>query len=221
VFKAFRLRDVLFAILSLIGLITVFQYASYIFVSVLGMLSGWPGRLLLTTAALIAACVLFYIREANRLRYALMELAFALVSMWYSVSTLTKEPRQWPVIIGVMYLIVRGLDNLKEGYKRRLIEWRRKGMNGTPEAREEFLKAIFHGVRFNGRLGILAAPAVGKTQQEMYDQLSASMPCFATKQAKETDYNAEQTDLYVDAHRKAYEALAEEFGLNAPSSKNS
>jgi hypothetical protein len=65
------------------------------------------------------------------------------------------------------------------------------------------------------------APTVCKTQQKVYDQLSASMPGFAAKQAKETDYDTEQTELYVEPHRRAYESLAEEFGLNAPSSKNS
>ncbi|SIO34396.1 hypothetical protein SAMN05444166_3946 [Singulisphaera sp. GP187] len=217
-FKAFRFRDALFATLSLIGLITVFQYISYLIVPVLGILSAWWGRLLLTVAALFAACVLFYIREVYRFRYALMELMFGLVSTWYSISALTTEPKQWPVVIGAMYLVVRGLDNLKTGHLQRMVEWRQKGMNGTPEAREEFLKAVFHGVRFNGRFAIVAAPRLGKTQREMYDTLSASMPSLAAKQAKETGYDAEQIELYVEAHRKAYESLAEEFGLNAPSS---
>ena len=39
---------------------------------------------------------------------------------------------------------------------QQMFEFRNKGMNGTPEEREEFLKAIFHGVRFNGRLAIMA-----------------------------------------------------------------
>lgn len=40
------------------------------------------------------------------------------------------------------------------------------------------------------------------------------MPDFALKQAKETGYDADQTELYVNLHRKAYESLAEEFGFN-------
>jgi hypothetical protein len=185
------------------------------------MLSGWPGRLLLTAAALTAAFVLFCIRETNRLRYASMELAFALVSLWYSVSALTKDPRQWTVVIASMYLIVRGLDNLMEGHKRGLIEWRRKGMNGTPEERKEFLKALFHGARFNGRWAIWGAHAMKKTQQEVLAILMTKVMDGIAQQAKETGYDAEQTELYIEIHRRAYESLAEEFGLNAPASNNS
>ena len=46
-----------------------------------------------------------------------------------------------------------------------MFEFRNKGMNGTPEECEHFLKSIFHGVRFNERLAILAAPSLGKTQK--------------------------------------------------------
>ncbi len=99
--------------------------------------------------------------------------------------------------------------------------FRRKGMNGTPVEREDFLKQIFHGVRFNGRVAILAAPILGKSQQEVFDALAATVIPFATEQAKETDYTAEQTALYIEAHTRAYETLAEQMGLNAPSWKNS
>jgi hypothetical protein len=215
------LRAAIFAVLSLIGLITVFQHAPPFFLWALATLSGWPGRILLAIIAIVAACVLYYIREANRLYYALMEVTFALVSTWYSVSTLTREPAQWPVVVGSMYLIVRGLDNLKEGYKRRMIEWRRKGMNGTPEEQESFLKQLFHGARFNGRLAILAAPRLKKTHQEVFDSLAADVIPFATSQARDTGYDQQQTTLYVDAHTKAYDSLAEQMGLNAPSWKNS
>jgi hypothetical protein len=220
VVKKFRFRDFVFGLLSIIGLITVFQFASNNIIPFLGILSVWWGRLLLSAAAIAAACALFYVRETDRFRYALMELAFAVVSTWYSAATLAKEPKQWPVVIAAIYLIVRGLDNLKEGHKRRMIAWRHKGMNGAPEEREKYLKAIFHGVRFNGRAAIMAARAMGRTQQQVFDQLSASMPGFAANQAKETDYDASQTELYVEAHRMAYASLAEEFGLNALAPKD-
>jgi hypothetical protein len=217
VLRALRIRDVILAILCFVGLITVFQNATSYLAYILNIFSGWPGRLFLTANALFVAFLLFYIREHNRSLYALMELTFALISMWYAVSTITKDPKQWPVVIGAMYLFVRGLDNLLEGYKRRLIEWRRKGMNGSPEDRDKFLKEVFHGVRFNGRIGILSASKAGKTQQEMFDQLLSSNLNFAAKQANETGYDIQQSELYVATHRKAYESLAEEFGLNSES----
>jgi hypothetical protein len=93
-----------------------------------------------------------------------------------------------------------------------------KGMNGTPQEREDYLKQIFHGVRFNGRVAILAAPLLGKSKSEVYDALLATTAPFATTQAKETGYDEKQTALYVEAHLKAYESLTEEFGLNATDS---
>ena len=55
---------------------------------------------------------------------------------------------------------------------QQMFEFRHKGMNGTPEEREYFLKQIFHGARFNGRMAIAAAPLLGKTQREVFDALS-------------------------------------------------
>lgn len=218
--KGVRIRDVLFAILCFIGLITVFQAAPHVAYLILNAMSSWWGRLLLTFAALIIASVLFYIREYDRFLYALMELAFGLVSTWYAVSTLTSDPTGWPVVIGAMYLIVRGLDNFKHGHNQRMIAWRHKGMNGTLEEREFFLKQLFHAARFNGRVAILAAPRLNKSQQEVLDALADNVIPFTTGQAKETGFDDRQTALYVEAHIKAYESLAIQLGLNTPTWKN-
>ena len=113
-----------------------------------------------------------------------------------------------------MYLIVRGLDNLKEGYKQRMIAWRHKGMNGTLEERDQFIKQLFFAARFNGRFAIMAAPALKKSQREVLDVLKSKVMREVEKQADETDYDADQKNIYLEAHRKAYESLAEEFGLN-------
>jgi hypothetical protein len=92
-------------------------------------------------------------------------------------------------------------------------EFRNKGMNGTPEEREAFLKQIFHAARGNAQVAIMAAPLLKKTEQEVFDALSSTGLVFAAEQAKETGYDDRQTELYVDAHRKAYESLAERNGL--------
>jgi hypothetical protein len=96
---------------------------------------------------------------------------------------------------------------------QQMFEYRKNGMTGTESEREDFLKQIFHGVRFNGRMAILAAPLLGKTEREVFDVMSASAPKFATEQAEETGFDDQQTELYVDAHVKAYESLAEQFGF--------
>ncbi len=69
--------------------------------------------------------------------------------------------------------------------EQKMFEFRRNGMNGTPEQREAFLNEIFHGVRFNGQMAVLAAPLLGKTQREMFDVLSAQAIEFAKEQADE------------------------------------
>jgi hypothetical protein len=97
--------------------------------------------------------------------------------------------------------------------EQEMFNFRKRGMNGTEAERDDFLKQIFHGVRFNGRVAILAAPLMGKTQREVIDALSATMPGFAKEQANETGYDDRQTKLYVEAHAKAYESLAEQFGF--------
>ena len=55
---------------------------------------------------------------------------------------------------------------------------------------------------------------MGKTQREVFDALNATMPGFATEQAEETGYDKRQTEMYVEAHVKAYESLADEFGFS-------
>ncbi len=61
---------------------------------------------------------------------------------------------------------------------------------------------------------IVASAALGKTQQEVLDILKTNVGKAAAEQAKETGFDAKQTDLYLEAHRKAYESLAEEFNLH-------
>lgn len=90
-------------------------------------------------------------------------------------------------------------------------EFRRKGMNGTPEEREDFLQRCFYAARFNMRVVLLAAPYL--RQNPEYDKATNRILEAAAQQARETGFDEEQTRLYVDAHRRAYESLAEEFGI--------
>ena len=94
-----------------------------------------------------------------------------------------------------------------------MFSFRNKGMNGTAEEREEFLKQIFHGVRFNGRVAIAAAPLLGKSQKEVYDALVATTGPFASCRRRKPATMKNKTAQYVEAHIKAYESLAYEFGL--------
>ena len=94
---------------------------------------------------------------------------------------------------------------------QKMFEFRKNGMNGTPAEREDFLEQIFHGVRFNARIAISAAPLLGKTPREMYDALFATTAKFAIEQEHETGYDDHQTEMYVEAHVKAHESLKEQY----------
>jgi hypothetical protein len=86
-------------------------------------------------------------------------------------------------------------------------------MNGTPTEREEFLKQVFHAARGNAGVLMFAAPFLGKSKQEVLDILMTKVLDATSEQAKETGYDEKQTALYLEAHRKAYESLAEIHGL--------
>ncbi len=94
-------------------------------------------------------------------------------------------------------------------------EWRVKGMNGSPEERAEFLKSCFHGARFNMRAALLATPILrpGKTRREVFDEIVPKVIENVAEQGRNSGYTDEQVKLYVDAHERAYRALAGEFGF--------
>src|SRR5690242_15165789 len=90
-------------------------------------------------------------------------------------------------------------------------EFRRRSMNGTREEREQFLKQCFDAARFNMRLALLAAADL--RHKPRYDDAVRKILEATARQASETGFDEEQIEIYVETHRKAYESLAEEFGL--------
>ncbi len=94
-----------------------------------------------------------------------------------------------------------------------LLKWRQEGMNGTPEQREKFLKEVFHGARGTMRAGLAAASAMnpGKSMRELLDAAVPKMLEFSRQQAIDSGFDEEQTNLFVEAQRKAYESLAEDL----------
>jgi hypothetical protein len=109
-------------------------------------------------------------------------------------------------------ILVQGGGEIGGEIDRANEEFRRKGMSGSPEEREQFLKKCFHAARFNMRLVLLAAPAV-RLKPDYAAAVNRVLQATA-QQARETGFDEDQIALYVDAHRKAYESLAEEFGVS-------
>lgn len=94
-------------------------------------------------------------------------------------------------------------------------EWRIKGMNGSPEERAEFLRSCFHAARLNMRVLLLATPILQpyKAQREVFDELVPKVLENVAEQGHDSGFTDEQVELYVDAHKRAYRALAGEFGF--------
>lgn len=94
-------------------------------------------------------------------------------------------------------------------------EWRVKGMNGSPDERAAFLKSCFHGARFNMRAALLAIPILQpeKTPREVFDEIVPKVIESVAEQGRNSGYTEDQVKLYVDAHERAYRALAGEFGF--------
>lgn len=106
-------------------------------------------------------------------------------------------------------------QNVLEALDDDMREWRVKGMEGSPEERAKFLKSCFHGARANMRFALLAAPVLrpGKTPREVFDELVPKMIESVAEQGRDSGYTDEQVKLYVEAHERAYRALAGEFGF--------
>jgi hypothetical protein len=96
--------------------------------------------------------------------------------------------------------------------EERMLELGDQRTNRLQEEQEEFLAKILHGVR-SGRVAILAAPLLGKSRKQVYEALLGNLENLATKQTNETGYDARQTELYVEAHRRAFDSLADQLGL--------
>ena len=85
------------------------------------MNSGWMARVNIVVGIATVGGVLFLFRKYLRLTYGLSEVAFGVVSAW-SITGHSTEPNQrldLIALMGVLYLIVRGIDNCQAGSQER------------------------------------------------------------------------------------------------------
>ena len=92
-------------------------------------------------------------------------------------------------------------------------EWRHKGINGPPEEREQFLLQCFHGARGVTRvfLSAVALSGTGRSRKEILDTAVPKLLEVVSRDAKDAGFDDEQTQAYIDVHRRAYDSLAEEL----------
>ncbi len=82
------------------------------------LLSHLPAaQLLLVGCFVILGAGFYWLREKRRLLYGLIEVCFAVVSIWHAVGLAIVDPSQWLLMLAAVYVLVRGLDNLFLGYK--------------------------------------------------------------------------------------------------------
>jgi len=77
-------------------------------------------QFLFLSAIVVLSITLFKFRERYRELYGLTELAFGCVSAWLAIPEVIQYNSKWPLIIGSMYINVRGLDNWNQGRAKRL-----------------------------------------------------------------------------------------------------
>jgi len=77
-------------------------------------------QFLFLSAIVVLSITLFKFRERYRELYGLTELAFGCVSAWLAIPEVIQYKSNWPLIIGSMYINVRGLDNWNQGRAKRL-----------------------------------------------------------------------------------------------------
>jgi Na+/proline symporter len=75
------------------------------------------GRAIITGALLVVASGMFWLRQNRRLLYGSIELCFGGMSIWQAVDQAHIDHGRWAVVIGAVYLVVRGCDNFVTGFK--------------------------------------------------------------------------------------------------------
>lgn len=68
---------------------------------------------------------LFVCREKYQELYGLTEVAFGCVTAWSALPRLAEDHANWPLLLGAMYINVRGLDNWRKGRLARLSQMKR------------------------------------------------------------------------------------------------
>ena len=65
------------------------------------------------------------------------------------------------------------------------------------------------------RFALLATPILkpGRTQREVFEEFVPKVIEKVAEQAENSGYSDEQVRAYVEAHKRAYRALAGEFGF--------
>jgi hypothetical protein len=75
-----------------------------------------------TSAIFCIGYLLFYFKEKCKYYYGLIELSFAFALIYTAITKVTSltNSELYPIIITAIYVIVRGLDNMKQGSQNKL-----------------------------------------------------------------------------------------------------
>lgn len=84
--------------------------------------SGPGARVVFFVTALLLALGMFRLRERQRLLYGAVEIGFSLVSIWHASGQARGDVRYWLGIGAGVYVMIRGLDNWRQGKKARALQ---------------------------------------------------------------------------------------------------
>lgn len=83
-----------------------------------GFLLSGTGRLAAVAATLAAGGFFYWLRSTRRLQYGAVEVLIGLTSTWRGMDRAAEGPLGFTVMLmGSVYLVVRGLDNMFVAYK--------------------------------------------------------------------------------------------------------
>lgn len=91
-------------------------------------LDKFYGPSLVTVVVILVSGFLFYMKENHTVKYGLIETTFAAGSASAAVKSAMNGGASWLLVLGAMYVVVRGLDNINKGVEK----WRKIKSHLTP-----------------------------------------------------------------------------------------
>lgn len=105
-----------FVYISIKSLSAIAPWLSIIYERSVEYLGRTSANIVGVVLVFIFGLLLFWFREAYRSKYGLLEVAFGLVSGWFAVSKFEAAGYAESLgLVAAVYLVVRGMDNYKQG----------------------------------------------------------------------------------------------------------
>lgn len=100
--------------------------------------AGMSHRIMAVGALLLAGVGFFALKRRARLLYGWIEVVFAATGMWLGLDAAPASPAAaLALVMGALYVLVRGIENVAEGRKAAEAEYSDRVMNAVPDIARE------------------------------------------------------------------------------------